>query len=82
MQLKTTHPLLMVTEVVSFSVVLYWTGRCGKEKPIIRNEALRDAIIAMLPPGTGVGDVSQVTHGQYAEPPRAAEGPNFRSNNP
>ena len=66
-QIKTSHPLLMVTEVVSFSVVLYWTGTNGAQKPTISNESLRQALIGMLPPGTRVGDVSQVRHGQYQE---------------
>lgn len=65
--LKTNHPLLMVTEVVSFSVVLYWTGTKGADKPIINSEVLRNKLIEMLPPGTGVGDVSQVSHGQFKE---------------
>ena len=57
----------MVTEVISFSVVIYWTGTHGAQKPIIRNDSLRNALIGMLPPGVGVGDVSQVQHGQYVE---------------
>lgn len=70
-KLQTSHPLLMVTEVVSFSVVLYWTGTKGAEKPVINNAALRNKLIEMLPPGTGVGDVSQVSHGQCHEVPAA-----------
>lgn len=71
-QLQTQHPLLMVTEVISLSVVLYWPGGNPKvERPILNSERLRAALIEMLPPGTGIGSVTVNMHGQYEEPPRA-----------
>ena len=70
-KLQTQHPLLMVTEVVSLSVVLYWEGRSGNERPVLRPEQLRAALVGMLPAGTGVGSVTVNMHGQYEEPPRA-----------
>lgn len=60
-ELKGHHrPTLMVPYVVSFSVVIYTNG----VMPAWSLD-LRDALIAALPPGTGVGEVTCTNHGVY-----------------
>lgn len=59
--IKTTHPTLMVSEVVSFSVVIYHTGG----RPKLDAELLRRSVIRQLPDGTGVGPLVVTMHGQY-----------------
>lgn len=67
--LSTQHPLLMVPAVYSFSVVLYHNGVL----PVWPTEAIRDAIVAALPPGTGVSDISSTCHGVYCGQQGAAK---------
>ena len=64
--LKTMHPMLMVTEVVTASVVIYHNASSDR-RPIngSLSEAIRLAIIESLPRGDGVGPVQVVFHGQY-----------------
>lgn len=56
------HPSLMVPHVITFGVVLYSNGPC----PAWPAQALRDALIAALPPGTGVGEITSTSHGVYS----------------
>lgn len=58
-ELKTMHPLLMVPEVV-----IYHAG----ERPVLTAGELRSSIAQQLPPGTGVGPVMVVNHGQFITP--------------
>lgn len=60
-KLETQHPLLMVPHVFTFSVVLYTNGNA----PMWPSEAIYDALVAALPPGTGVSGISSVSHGVY-----------------
>ncbi len=53
----------MVPHVYTFGVVLYTNGSA----PRWPAEAVRDALIAALPPGTGVGPVTATNHGVYTE---------------
>lgn len=62
-QLETQHPLLMVPRVYSFSVMIYTV----QGSPVWPAETIRDALTSVLPPGTGVGAVSCVSHGIYEE---------------
>lgn len=59
--IKTTHPILMVSEVVSFSVVIYHNA----DRPKLDAELLRQSLISQLPAGAGVGPVVVTMHGQY-----------------
>ena len=61
--LTQSHPVLMVPHVYTFSVVLYTNGNA----PSFSNDALRDALIAALPPGTGVSGISCTNHGVYVQ---------------
>ena len=63
-ELKERHPGLMVPEVFTFGVVIYHNG--GRMD--VPTEAIRDAIIKALPPGTGVGQVTATNHGVYEGP--------------
>lgn len=60
-QLTERHPQLMVAHVHTFGVVLYTNGNA----PAWPADALRDALIAALPPGTGVGPITCTNHGVY-----------------
>jgi hypothetical protein len=55
------HPQLMVPHVFTFGVVLYTNGSA----PIWPADAIRSAMVAALPPGTGVGGVTCTSHGVY-----------------
>lgn len=68
--IKTTHPILMVSEVVSFSVVIYHNA----DRPKLDAELLRQSLISQLPAGAGVGPVVVTMHGQY-EPEREQAAP-------
>lgn len=59
-QLKTQHPLLMVPEVISFSVVVYHNGK----RPVFELEKLRQALIEQLPNECGVSAMTCTLHGQ------------------
>jgi len=69
-KLESAHPLLMVPHVFSFSVVLYTNGAA----PTWKGPVLRDALIAALPPGTGVSDVTVTNHAVYEGPQGAIHG--------
>lgn len=60
-ELKERHPTLMVPYVVTFGVVIYTNGGM----PAWPSNLLRDALVAALPPGTGVGEVTCTNHGVY-----------------
>jgi hypothetical protein len=64
-ELKERHPSLMVPNVWTFGVVIYNNGSAGFP-PDIPVEAIRQALIAALPPGTGVGAVTASDHGVYS----------------
>jgi len=51
----------MVPHVFTFGVVLYTNGSA----PSWPADAVRDALIAALPPGTGVGAVTCTSHGVH-----------------
>jgi hypothetical protein len=57
--LKEAHPMLMVPYVFTFGVVIYTNGNA----PVWPADALREAIVGALPPGTGVGQVTCTSHG-------------------
>ena len=58
-EIKTLHPMLMVARPVTMSVMVYTNGGpCS-----IDADAVRRAIIAACPPGTGVGDLQVCIHG-------------------
>lgn len=59
--LSVQDPLLMVPIRYTFSVVVYNNGVA----PHFPTEAIRNALVEALPPGTGVGDVSCTNHGVY-----------------
>lgn len=59
-QLKTQHPLLMVPEVISFSVVVYHNGK----KPTFDLELIRGALIRQLPDDCGISAMTCTLHGQ------------------
>lgn len=65
-ELKERHPTLMIPQVFTFGVVIYHNG--APERPHFPNEAIRQAIIAALPPGCGVGSVTSSDHGVYEGP--------------
>ena len=60
--------MLMVPRVFTCGVVIYTNGNDGTLH--FPAEAIRQAIIAQLPPGTGVGQVTATDHGVYREEPR------------
>lgn len=60
-KLTTQHPMLMVPNIVSMSVVVYTNGGRLHIDP----EAVRKALIDSLPAGTGVSSVSCMQHGVY-----------------
>lgn len=68
--LKERHPMLMVPEVFTFGVVIYTNG--GSDRARLPAEAIRSAIVAALPPGTGVGPVTATNHGVYTDRQGAA----------
>ena len=70
-QLIAPHPQLMVPHVFTFGVVLYTNGSA----PTWHVDAIRDALIAVLPPGTGVGGITATNHGVYTEKPTTKETP-------
>lgn len=59
MPLQERHPGLMVPHVFTFGVVVYTNGPA----PTWPSETLRNALVAALPPGTGVGRVTETNHG-------------------
>jgi hypothetical protein len=59
--LSVQAPLLMVPIRYTFSVIIYNTG----VTPRWSMDAVRNALVAALPPGTGVGCVSCTDHGVY-----------------
>jgi hypothetical protein len=63
-ELKESHPGLMVPIVYTMGVVIYTNG--GRLN--LPTEQIREAIIAALPPGTGVGQVTCTYHGVYSGP--------------
>lgn len=65
-QLQTQHPLLMVTEVLSFSVIVYHNG----STPTFSVEQIRQALIQQLPTDCGVSSMTCTLHGQYDHGPR------------
>jgi hypothetical protein len=64
--LQERHPSLMVPHVFTFGVVIYTNGSA----PTWPSVALRDALIAACPPGTGVGEITCTSHGVYLEKDR------------
>ena len=63
MKIETQHPILMVPYVYSFSVVIYTNGNA----PVWPSSAVRDGLVAALPPGVGIGEVSCTNHGVYSK---------------
>lgn len=63
--LQERHPGLMVPLVFTCGVVIYTNG----EQTHFPAEQVRAAIIAALPPGTGVGPVTATVHGVYEGKP-------------
>jgi hypothetical protein len=59
----------MVPYVWTFGVVVYTNGG---DRPRIPSEKIRDAIVAALPPGTGVGSITGSDHGIYEGPQGAS----------
>lgn len=59
--LKTPHPILMVPHLMSFSVVVYTNGAA----PVFPANTVRDALLAVLPAGTGLGEITYANHGVY-----------------
>lgn len=72
MNLKTQHPLLLVTEVVTFGVIVYSSnGNAAQAAGHALAKGLRGFIVSSLPAGTGVSEVTVVNHGQYEPRDRA-----------
>lgn len=69
--MKAQTPSKMVQWDISFSASFYTNGAA----PTFRMDALRDALIALLPPGTGVGPVGALIEGPVMDAPSAAGRP-------
>lgn len=63
-KLETQHPLLMVPEVITFSVVVYTNGN-NALLGVDLGKVVEGALTQVLPRGTGVGSVSTCRHGVY-----------------
>lgn len=59
--LQEAHPILMVPHVITFGVVIYTNG--GLQPLDV--EAIRRSIVAQLPQGSGVGQVTYTHHGPH-----------------